>query len=298
MAAANTISSALDEAFLAAWGGAPPADAHIPSQQHPRQQQQQRQLQPSTPEAAAALKQRRALLAAVAAQSGHAINGLQFVTTAPGAEPACPPSPIPGATQSLIATNIKRGAAGASSDLYACVSTGPTGPFIASLQLTPPGANCPSGAAPLPANLNAGVPGAPRVLACVASTPDAGRALKALRVAFSDRGAGAKCGAGFTAAPGDANAGAAGALSAFFCTTNRDTGLISLAVDPAGAGAGGRASTLLVHPLSEGLDSCLTIAGGAANPSARGLRVTPWPCRGAAPGAFQQWVFVPKGGDR
>jgi len=276
-------SGADSDAFIASWGSGDGGN----------QEAERQQRRPPIP-----LPAGRSLLAAAAASTGEAINGLTFVAAAgpSSSPPSCPPPVIAGSTQSLINTNIKRGAVG-SSELYACVSTGATGPFIASLQLTAPGGSCPAGTTQLPTDLNAPAPGAPRVLACVATTGDAARALRALRVAFADRGSGgAKCGAGLTQVDGDANAGVPGALSAYFCVTHRDQGMIPAAQNPLAA-ATGTSTTLLMHPLSEGLDSCLTIGGGAAKASAVGMRVTPWPCIGGAP-APQQWVFVPKGGDR
>lgn len=248
-----------------------------------QQQQEHEQQQPG-----------RGLLAA--ASNGNAITALSFVTAAPGADPQCPPPP-PGSVQSLLPTNIKRGAAGGpgARALYACVSTGEAGPFIASLQLSPPGAPCPAGTLPLAHDLNNGFP-APRVLPCVTKTDSAPAALRALRVVFADRGgSGPCCGTGFTLAPGDANAGVPGALWAAFCVTARDQGLLLAPHNPA---ASQSESTLLVHPLSEGLDSCLTIAGGAASNQA-GMRVAPWPCGGGwAPGHHQQWKFAPQGDGR
>ncbi|KAI8474577.1 MAG: hypothetical protein J3K34DRAFT_125497 [Monoraphidium minutum] len=198
----------------------------------------------------------------------------------------------------LIGADLKQGAAAATARVHACVSTGPTGPFVASVAIPPPGGRCAPGAAQVPFNLNSPIPGAPALFACVSTTPSPAGALRALRVAFASPGGDAPpaCGAGFAAQPGDANAGAGGGgLSAVLCGSTRDQGLISKSLDPS-VSAG--ESTVLVHPLSEGLFSCLTVAGGAAMAARRGVRVAPWPCKGAPPAAQQQWVFAPKGGGK
>jgi hypothetical protein len=252
---------------------------------------------PPRADAAAAAGPGRALLAAAAAPTGGAVTGIFFVTAAPGQRPTCPAPPA-NSTQTLLATNLKRGAAGAASELYACVSTGAKGPFIASLQLTAPGGACPGGTTALPANLNGPVPNAPRVLACVTSTFQAADAVKAVRVALADRGAPARCGFGFAAAQGDANAGTSGGLSAYLCTSSKDQGMIAYAQRPQ---AGSVDSVQLIHPLAEGLDACLTPATGESGQGLdrrRGMRVVSWPCKGSQPGPFQQWVFVPKGNGR
>ncbi|KIZ06216.1 hypothetical protein MNEG_1747 [Monoraphidium neglectum] len=234
----------------------------------------------------------------------HAITGLTFATAAPGAEPSCPPPP-PGGAQQLLGANLKQGSTAAAARVHACVATSPTGPFVSSIQVTAPGGRCPEASSQVPFNLNGPIPGAPAVYACLVMTSSQPAALRALRVAFANPGStagAAACGPGFTVQGGDANAGAgAGGLAAYFCGTSSDQGLISKSLDPTTSGGD---ATLLVHPLSEGLYSCLTIAGGATLASSwrTGLRVEPWPCKGgpggAPPGVQQQWVFVNKGGGK